>query len=129
MRMVFVCVVIAALSGCSATSALTGLVGSKPEITAQAGAENTKQMLGVNAKQDASTNQETSVKDSHVGAMDTSSKKHVSTSSIKADNITAERIEIRNNDPINVTTVLVCIAMFAIGMFAGWLTFRNKKGA
>lgn len=86
------------LTGCSATSALTGLVGSKPEITAQAGAENTRQTLGLNNKVDASSEQDTSFKDSSVGQVDTSSRKKVSASSISAQTITAERIEIRNGD-------------------------------
>lgn len=42
------------ICGCSATSALTGLIGSKPEISAQAGAENTKQTVGINGKVDQS---------------------------------------------------------------------------
>lgn len=43
------------LTGCSATSALTGLVGSKPDVSAQVGAENTKQTVGLNNKVDSST--------------------------------------------------------------------------
>lgn len=86
------------LTGCSATSALTGLVGSKPEITAQAGAENTRQTIGLNNKVDTSSEQDTSFKDSSVGQVDTSSRKKVSASSISAQTITAERIEIRNGD-------------------------------
>lgn len=82
------------LTGCSATSALTGLVGSKPEITAQAGAENTKQTLGLNNKVDASTT--TEVSDSNVGTLDTSSKKQVQT--ISTGTIQAERLQVVNND-------------------------------
>lgn len=82
------------LTGCSATSALTGLVGSKPEITAQAGAENTKQTLGLNNKVDASTT--TEVSDSNVGTLDTSSKKQVQT--ISTGTIQAGRLQVVNND-------------------------------
>ena len=46
-------VMCAALSGCSATSALTGLIGSKPEISAQAGAENNKVGAGLTNKVDS----------------------------------------------------------------------------
>lgn len=115
-----------AISGCSASSVLPGLIGSKPDITAQAGAENVKQTVGVTAKQDTSSKQETTFKESAVGKVDTSNKKQVSTSSIKADNITAERIEIRNNDGLNVPAIAMGILMFIAGMLAGWTLKRNK---
>ena len=115
-----------AISGCSASSVLPGLIGSKPDITAQAGAENVKQTVGVTAKQDTSSKQETTFKESAVGQVDTSNKKQVSTSSIKADNITAERIEIRNNDGLNVPAIAMGILMFIAGMLAGWTLKRNK---
>lgn len=114
------------LSGCSASSLLPGLIGSKPDITAQAGAENVKQTVGVTARQDTSSKQETTFKESAVGQVDTSNKKQVSTSSIKADNITAERIEIRNNDGLNVPAIAMGILMFIAGMLAGWTLKRNK---
>ncbi|UGO52099.1 unimolecular spanin [Citrobacter phage vB_CfrD_Brooksby] len=114
------------LSGCSASSLLPGLIGSKPDITAQAGSENVKQTVGVTAKQDTSSKQETTFKESAVGKVDTSNKKQVSTSSIKADNITAERIEIRNNDGLNVPAIAIGILMFIAGMLAGWALKRNK---
>lgn len=115
-----------AISGCSASSVLPGLIGSKPDITAQAGDENVKQTVGVTAKQDTSSKQETTFKESAVGKVDTSNKKQVSTSSIKADNITAERIEIRNNDGLNVPAIAMGILMFIAGMLAGWTLKRNK---
>lgn len=114
------------LSGCSASSLLPDLIGSKPDITAQAGAENVKQTVGVTARQDTSSKQETTFKESAVGQVDTSNKKQVSTSSIKADNITAERIEIRNNDGLNVPAIAMGILMFIAGMLAGWTLKRNK---
>lgn len=118
-----------ALSGCSASSVLPGLIGSKPEITAQAGSENIKQTVGITAKQDASSKQETTFKESAVGKVDTSNKKQVSTSSIKADNITAERIEIRNG---NDDRWQMAVAFFVAGTIAGsgitalYATRRNK---
>lgn len=87
-----------ALSGCSATSALTGLIGQKPDITAQAGAENVKQTVGITAKQDASSEQKTEVKDSTVGKVDSSARKRENATSITADTITAEKIEVHNSD-------------------------------
>lgn len=119
---IFACFIVA----CSPSSVLPGLIGSKPDITAQAGAENVKQTVGVTAKQDTSSKQETTFKESAVGKVDTSNKKQVSTSSIKADNITAERIEIRNNDGLNVPAIAMGIFMFIAGMLAGWTLKRNK---
>lgn len=119
---IFACFIVA----CSPSSVLPGLIGSKPDITAQAGAENVKQTVGVTAKQDTSSKQETTFKESAVGKVDTSNKKQVSTSSIKADNITAERIEIRNNDGLNVQAIAMGILMFIAGMLAGWTLKRNK---
>ena len=84
------------LTGCSATSALTGLVGSKPDVSAQVGAENTKQTVGLNNKVDFSTTNKTDVSDSNVGALDTSSKKQVQT--ISTGTIQAERLQVVNND-------------------------------
>ncbi|EJT0791033.1 hypothetical protein NV034_003755 [Salmonella enterica subsp. enterica serovar Kentucky] len=119
---IFACFIVS----CSPSSVLPGLIGSKPDITAQAGAENVKQTVGVTAKQDTSSKQETTFKESAVGKVDTSNKKQVSTSSIKADNITAERIEIRNNDGLNVPAIAMGILMFIAGMLAGWTLKRNK---
>ena len=87
-----------ALSGCSATSALTGLIGSKPEISAQAGAENNKVGVGLTNKVDSSNSSDASVKDSSVGSLESSSGKKTSDNSIKASTITAEKIEITNNE-------------------------------
>ena len=84
------------LTGCSATSALTGLVGSKPDVSAQIGAENTKQTVGLNNKVDSSTTNKTDVQDSNVGTLDTSSKKQVQT--ISTGTIQAERLQVVNND-------------------------------
>lgn len=84
------------LTGCSATSALTGLVGSKPDVSAQVGAENTKQTVGLNNKVDSSTTNKTDVSDSNVGTLDTSSKKQVQT--ISTGTIQAERLQMVNND-------------------------------
>ena len=84
------------LTGCSATSALTGLVGSKPDVSAQVGAENTKQTIGLNNKVDSSTTNKTDVQDSNVGTLDTSSKKQVQT--ISTGTIQAGRLQVVNND-------------------------------
>ena len=88
------------LTGCSATSALTGLVGSKPDVSAQVGAENTKQTVGLNNKVDSSTTNKTDVQDSNVGTLDTSSKKQVQT--ISTGTIQAERLQVVNNDSYSI---------------------------
>ncbi|QDH94274.1 putative spanin [Escherichia phage vB_EcoS_PHB17] len=117
-----------ALSGCSASSALTGLIGSKPEVTAQAGAENIKQTVGVTAKQDTSSKQETSFEKSNVGKVDTSNKKKVSASSIQAETITAERIEIRNTDSgLDWKVSALFFAVISIVLFL--IGYKSKKGA
>lgn len=119
------------LSGCSASSALTGLIGSKPEVTAQAGAENTKQTVGLNGKVDQSSESDTSIKDSMVGKVDSSSQKKVSTSSISADSIKADRIEIRNsgNDTWSLTALAALIALVTGVIIGARYGIRNNKGA
>lgn len=115
------------LSGCSATSALTGLIGSKPEISAQAGAENVKQTVGVTGKVDKSNDNDTTIKDSNVGRVDTSNGKSVSTSSIKADTIIADKIEIRNDDKGNLIAGIICLVIGLLMIaFHLWLERRNK---
>lgn len=126
--MVFLVFSLLVLSGCSATSALTGLIGSKPEISAQAGAENVKQTVGVTGKVDKSNDNDTTIKDSKVGKVDTSNGKSVSTSSIKADTIIADKIEIRNDDSkgnliAGLVFLFIGIAMIALSI---WLERRKK---
>lgn len=127
-RLALAVLVAASLSGCSASSALSGLVGSKPEITAQAGAENVKQTVGVTAKNDESSKQENTIKDSQVGKVDSSNKKKVSTSSIQADTITADKIEIRNSESDLYVMFFALACLFVAGFAAGvfWKGRKNK---
>lgn len=126
--LVWACLVIA---GCSTAGALTGLIGSKPEISAQAGAENTKQTVGINGKVDQSAKADTTIKDSQVGKVDTSNGKKVSTSSIKADTITADKIEIRNEEGgiAWIAGVIACFVSLSAGVWIGNRISRNDKGA
>lgn len=58
MRLLVSALLALCLTGCAASSALdavSAVTGGKPDMTAQVGAENTKQGLGVNSKVDAST--------------------------------------------------------------------------
>lgn len=125
-RLALAVLVAASLSGCSASSALSGLVGSKPEVTAQAGAENVKQTVGVTAKNDESSKQENTIKDSQVGKVDSSNKKKVSTSSIQADTITADKIEIRNSE-IDLYVMFFALACLFVAGFAAGVVWKGRK--
>ena len=125
-RLALAVLVAASLSGCSASSALSGLVGSKPEVTAQAGGENVKQTVGLTAKQDASSKQENTIKDSQVGKVDSSNKKKVSTSSIQADTITADKIEIRNSES-DLYVMFFALACFFVAGFAAGVVWKGRK--
>lgn len=120
----------AVVSGCaSSIPILSDLVGSKPDMTAQVGAENVKQAVGVTNKTDTSSKQETTFKESAVGKVDTSNKKSVTTSSIHANQITADKIEIRNDESVSLIPWLiggVGVVMLAIGVFGLWRERKNK---
>ena len=117
------------LTGCSATSALTGLVGSKPDVSAQVGAENTKQTLGLNNKVDSSTTSKIDVQDSNVGTLDTSSKKQVQT--ISTGTIQAERLQVVNNDSYSLILAGLAGASIPLVFLVVILVIRKlfrKKG-
>lgn len=120
----------AVVSGCaSSVPIISDLVGSKPDMTAQVGAENVKQAVGVTNKTDTSSKQETTFKESAVGKVDTSNKKSVTTSSIHANQITADKIEIRNDESGSLIPWLiggVGVVMLAIGVFGLWRERKNK---
>lgn len=117
------------MTGCSATSALTGLVGSKPDVSAQVGAENTKQTVGLNNKVDSSTTNKTDVSDSNVGTLDTSSKKQVQT--ISTGTIQAERLQVVNNDSYSLILAGLAGASIPLVFLVVILVIRKlfrKKG-
>lgn len=117
------------MTGCSATSALTGLVGSKPDVSAQVGAENTKQTVGLNNKVDSSTTNKTDVQDSNVGTLDTSSKKQVQT--ISTGTIQAERLQVVNNDSYSLILAGLAGASIPLVFLVVTLVIRKlfrKKG-
>lgn len=117
------------LTGCSATSALTGLVGSKSDVSAQVGAENTKQTVGLNNKVDSSTTNKTDVQDSNVGTLDTSSKKQVQT--ISTGTIQAERLQVVNNDSYSLILAGLAGASIPLVFLVVILVIRKlfrKKG-
>ena len=104
-RMLSVILLCLTLGGCSATSAL-GTVASaispnKPEVTAQVGAENTKQGIGVSSKVDSST----TVKDVQ-GPVNASKQGQ----QVQAGLVQAEAIKVINGSPGAL------LGAFAIGM-------------
>ena len=129
-KVIGVALTVVLLSGCaSSVPILSDLVGSKPDMTAQVGAENVKQAVGVTNKTDTSSKQETTFKESAVGKVDTSNKKSVTTSSIHANQITADKIEIRNDESGSLIPWLiggVGLAILAIGAFGLWRERKNK---
>lgn len=129
-KVIGVALTVVILSGCaSSVPIISDLVGSKPDMTAQVGAENVKQAVGVTNKTDTSSKQETTFKESAVGKVDTSNKKSVTTSSIHANQITADKIEIRNDESGSLIPWLiggVGVLMLAIGVFGLWMERKNK---
>jgi hypothetical protein len=104
-RMLSVILLCLTLGGCSATSAL-GTVASaispnKPEVTAQVGAENTKQGIGVSSKVDSST----TVKDVQ-GSVNASKQGQ----QVQAGSVQAGAIKVTNGSP------WALLGAFAIGM-------------
>lgn len=123
-------ILIVTLTGCS-INPLDALSG-KPEVTAQVGAENVKQTVGVTAKADTSSKQETTFKESKVGKVDSSNKKQVKTATIQANEIKADTFQVVQGAE---TKSDLYVMMFVIACFyvAGWLShmlFAGKqKGA
>lgn len=104
-RMFAVILLCLSIGGCSATSAL-GTVASaispnKPDLTAQVGAENTKQGIGVSTKVDSGT----TVKDVQ-GPVNASKQGQ----QVQAGSVQAEAIRVSNGSPGAL------LGAFAIGM-------------
>lgn len=136
MRALFLAVVLCfstgTLTGCSATSALSAassLVGSKPDMTAQVGAENTKQGIGLSNKTDASSS--TEVKDSTVGTVDSSRSKAAKAQNISTGSITADRIEVKNSDNLAMIMAFLAgsIPLLLLVAYEIWVKLKNKKEA
>lgn len=125
-RALFVVMVVALLSGCSALSLLDSF-SDKPDITAQVGKENVKQAVGLTAKQDASIKQETAIKESKVDKVDSSSKKKVSAATITASEIKAEKIEVHNGADDLPGILWGAGCMYLAGVLSALIFRRNKK--
>ncbi|AAP49988.1 hypothetical protein JMPW2_068 [Escherichia phage JMPW2] len=122
-----VAVGVISLSGCSTASALSGLLSDSPDVTAQVGAENTKQLAGVTAKAD--DKREVKVSDSNIGKIDSSVKKSVEVSTIQANTVNAESITVTKSgswyDPV-VCWILVFIVLL---LFYFLIRKHEKKEA
>ncbi len=122
-----VAVGVISLSGCSTASALSGLLSDSPDVTAQVGAENTKQLAGVTAK--AEDKREVKVSDSNIGKIDSSVKKSVEVSTIQANTVNAESITVTKQG--NWYDAIVGWTLVFIGLLMVYFSLRKdgKKEA
>lgn len=118
------------LTGCTATSALsaaTSALTGGGGATAQVGQNNTKQ--GIGATVSTEDKNETTVKDSAVGTVDSSKDKATKSQNIQTGSITAERIVVKNNDPLDQVwsfaagAIITCLCL---GVFI-WLFERKSS--
>lgn len=120
---IVVAVGVISLSGCSTASALSGLIGSKPEVTAQIGEENTKQLAGVTAKSE--DKRDVKVEKSNVGKVDSSVKKSIEVSTIQANTVNAESITVTK--PGNWYDPIVCWTLLLIGLLLVYFSIRKGE--
>jgi hypothetical protein len=118
------------LLGCASNplDIVSAVTGSKPDMTAQVGATNTKQAVGLTANTDASNETDATVKDSTVGSLDSSSGKKLSATSISAGIIKADTIQITNASSESGWQWLAFGVAFLIvaGLVIHWI-FQRKK--
>lgn len=118
------------LLGCASNplDIVSAVTGSKPDMTAQVGATNTKQAVGLTANTDASNESEATVKDSTVGSLDSSSGKKLSATSISAGIIKADTIQITNASNESGWQWLAFGVSFLIvaGLIIHWIIKRKK---
>lgn len=117
-----VAVGVISLSGCSTASALSSLLSDSPDVTAQVGAENTKQLAGVTAKAD--DKREVKVSDSNIGKIDSSVKKSVEVSTIQANTVNAESITVTK--PGNWYDAIVGWTLVFIGLLMIYFSLRKN---
>lgn len=118
-----VAVGVISLSGCSTASALSGLLSDSPDVTAQVGAENTKQLAGVTAK--AEDKREVKVSDSNIGKIDSSVKKSVEVSTIQANTVNAESITVTKQG--NWYDAIVGWTLVFIGLLMVYFSIRKYE--
>lgn len=120
---IVVAVGVISLSGCSTASALSGLIGSKPEVTAQIGEENTKQLAGVTAKSE--DKRDVKVEKSNVGKVDSSVKKSIEVSTIQANTVNAESITVTK--PGNWYDLIIGLTLVLIGLLLVYFSIRKGE--
>lgn len=120
---IVVAVGVISLSGCSMPSALSGLIGSKPEVTTQIGDENTKQLAGVTAKSE--DKRDVKVEKSNVGKVDSSVKKSIEVSTIQANTVNAESITVTK--PGNWYDAIVGWTLLLIGLLLVYFSIRKGE--
>src|SRR5699024_11933843 len=104
-------------------SVLSGLLSDSPDVTAQVGAENTKQLAGVTAKAD--DKREVKVSDSNIGKIDSSVKKSVEVSTIQANTVNAESITVTKTE--NWHDTIVGWTLFFIGLLLVCFSLRKYE--
>lgn len=119
------------LSGCAGTSALSAVTSAlspnKPDLTAQVGASNTKQGIGANVSTEDKN--ETTVKDSAVGTVDSSKGKATKAQNIQTGSITAETITVKNNDSWDLIWAFLAglIPLLAVVGLLVWFALKNRR--
>ena len=131
------------LTGCSATSALSAVSSAinpdKPELTAQVGAENTKQGIGVTAKQDDTTkvgdvsggkvdagkqgSDSTTVKDVTGGSVNASKQG----AQVTNGNIQAKTVVVSQSDPRSLLFAFGMGLMAVVGLVMWFVPSPWKK--
>lgn len=116
-----------ALTGCStadvlsaATSAITG--GSKPEVTAQVGAENTKQGLGVKSEVTAEDRQE--LGDIKADTAVVTQSKVTKARPIEAGTVNAKNVTVVQSNPTPLLVAFTLGLLAVLGVVA-WFTRRQ----
>lgn len=102
-----------ALAGCGTTGVLSAVTSAispnKPEITAQVGAENTKQGIGLNTKVETTTKTEVGDVSGSARVKQTTTKK---SQQVETGTVTATNMTVTTSDPKSL------LWSFAIGMSA-----------
>lgn len=118
------------LSGCTASSVLsaaTSAIGGGSGLTAQVGQNNTKQ--GIGATLSTEDKNETTVKDSTVGSVDSSHGKAVKAQNISTGSITADRIEVKNTDTTALILAFLAGLLPVILVEAGIVLIKRKRAS
>lgn len=132
-RMLLAVVLALSLSGCAGTGVLGAVTSaispSKPELTAQVGAENTKQGIGINAKTEDKN--ETTVKDSSVGTVDSSKGKATRAQNLQTGSITADTITVKNNDSWDLIWAFLAglLPLLLVVALLVWWSLKNRRAA